>query len=597
MCLQASRLMYVLSCAAGYVLSCSCLQAQSVSPNLITSATITGLPDGRYQAVVTIMNSGSASATNVYLTAAALANTEGSLSPVPLADIPAGGQVATTVFFGSDSGTPGSLVIERFTGVYNGGSFGGSLRTTLPEGAATPTVTAVVDTTHPGAPIPDHFMGFSMDTNVTSSYVGSGPVADPILVNLLNNFTPYNGVPSLRPAASPASSGSPNISAKFLHALTTLETATSAPLLVTIGLGRYDPTYAHNVASSVTAALGNTPNLQFELGNEPDQLARQGYRPSTYGFPDYVQEFNGYAAAVAASTSGKYAAGMASGSATWDTANDAAFLNDAAGVLGTVTSHEYPLSACQGTSSITIAHLLSDNISNVFYRRYQPIVQAASAYGIPVRAGEMNSVSCSGFVGVSDVFASSLWVLDSLFELQLSGAAGMNLHTGSPSSGVPDQPYNAFYVNDAQVQVRPVYYGMLLFAEATQNHASQLPVTTTVTSAQNVKVWATLDSERVARIAIIEKDTTEGTQTVSIKLGASGIAAGSVGRLQTLSSAGLAATDQTVIQGQTFDGTTDGRLVGSAITTSTQPVAGVYTLAVPNGSAALLTVPLAPAQR
>ena len=563
------------------------------APQLLTTASLNSLPDGDYQAVVTITNRGDIAATGVWLTNAALGNVNGSSLPQPLPDIAAGAQVSTTITFGLNAGSPGSRVLERFRGSYAGGSYGGTLRVALPPSdEPTPTVTASVDTTQPGAPTPEHFLGFSMDSVVTETYVGNGTAANPIFINLLNNFTPYNGVPSLRPAAAPATPTSSNISAKFLAALTLLEEETKAPLIVTIGLGRYNPVYAGNVASSVTGAIGNGNGLEFELGNEPDQLARQGSRPSTYSFTDYLREYQGYAAAVAPYISGKFAAGMASGSTTWDAANDAPFLAAESDSLGTLTSHEYPLSACQGTSSITIAHLLSDNISNAYLRRFQPIVQAAAPYGVPVRAGEMNSVSCSGIKGVSNVFASSLWLLDSLFELQKSGASGMNLHTGSTTSGIADLPYNAFYVNGTQVQVRPVYYGMLMFAEAIQHNAAQVPVTTTVNGTQNVKIWGTVDAQQVAHIVVIEKDLDDSSQTVAIDLGDEGTAIGKLIRLDTTSSDGLAATGQISLQGQTFDGTTDGHLVGRPLATDIKPSHGTYTVTVPDGSAVMLTVQL-----
>jgi hypothetical protein len=452
------------------------------------------------------------------------------------------------------------------------------------------TVTANADLTHPGSAIPTHFMGFSMDSTVVDTFVGSGATADPILVNLINNFTPFNGVPSLRPAATPASATSSNISAKFLTALTSLEVATSAPLIVTIGLGSYNPTYAGNVASSVTKALGPSANLQFELGNEPDQLVSQGYRPSTYNFTSYLSEYQGYETAVAPYIGGKFAVGMAGGSTTWDTANVNPFLQAESATLGTFTSHEYPLSACEGLTSITIAHLLSDNIATAYYKRFQPLVAAAAPYGVPVRAGEMNSVSCSGVLGVSNTFASSLWLIDSLFELVQAGGSGMNLHTGSTTSGVADLPYNAFYVNGTTVEVRPIYYGMLFFAQAIQNNAQLIPVTFTPNGAQNIKVWGTLDSKNVARILIIEKDMDTSTQQVSINFGKATNTNGILTTLQTTSSAGVAATDQIYLGGQTFDGTTDGHQTGQTQTTMVQPYEGSYSVTVPDGTAAMLTV-------
>ena len=41
----------------------------------------------------------------------------------------------------------------------------------------------------------------------------------------------------------------------------------------------------------------------------------------------------------------------------------------------------------------------------------------------------MNGVSCGGTRGVSDTFASALWVLDTLFEMARLGVSGINIHS------------------------------------------------------------------------------------------------------------------------------------------------------------------------
>lgn len=457
---------------------------------------------------------------------------------------------------------------------------------------AAPTVTATVDLTQPGSPVPEHFLGFSMDSVVLPSYVGNTGTPNRALVNLINNFDKYNGAPSLRPAAPPPHTPNATLGPQYLSALDELEDATHSPLIVTIGLG--NPQYTGRVAASIVSAVGRWNGLDFELGNEPDQLARQGYEPPTYNFSDYLQQYQANLAAISPYVPGKHAVGMASGSTGWDRANEAAFLQAEASTLDVYTSHEYPLSNCsaEARKSTTIAHLLSPNISNVYYRRFQPLVAAAAPYGVPVRAGEMNSVVCSGLLGVSNTFASSLWVLDSLFELQRAGAAGMNLHTGSPSrgGGPVDLPYNAFYIDGPVVQVRPVYYGMLMFAQAIQNDAAPVPVTTVPNASQNVKIWATLDEHRRARILVIEKDLDNASQTVAINLGRDFHRDAKLTRLETRSSLGVAATDQVFLDGQTFDGTKNGRPVGHMKHFNVRSHDGVYTITVPDGSAAMLTV-------
>ena len=76
----------------------------------------------------------------------------------------------------------------------------------------------------------------------------------------------------------------------------------------------------------------------------------------------------------------------------------------------------------------------------------------------------MNSASCSGKQGVSDTFASALWVLDTLFNLAAVGVDGVNVHS------LPGAAYELFTFQHTssgwQAFVHPEYYGMLMFAQA-----------------------------------------------------------------------------------------------------------------------------------
>jgi hypothetical protein len=99
---------------------------------LLTSATLIPLGDGSYQAIVTVRNNGTGTAQAVELTGATLGAAPGSTLPVALGDIQPGASAIAPIAFPSSAGLPGSPAIERYTGIYTGGSFGGSLRVTLP---------------------------------------------------------------------------------------------------------------------------------------------------------------------------------------------------------------------------------------------------------------------------------------------------------------------------------------------------------------------------------------------------------------------------------------------------------------------------------
>jgi hypothetical protein len=98
---------------------------------LTTSAVLSEVSGG-YQAVVTVVNSGSATAQSVELTAAALGAANGTVLPASFGSIAGGGSASVTLTFPSSAGAKGAPVVEKLTGTYTGGTFGGSFRATLP---------------------------------------------------------------------------------------------------------------------------------------------------------------------------------------------------------------------------------------------------------------------------------------------------------------------------------------------------------------------------------------------------------------------------------------------------------------------------------
>jgi hypothetical protein len=99
---------------------------------LTTSAQLLPLGDGSYQAVVTVTNNGTGTAQDVVISGATLGSAAGSTLPVSLGNIQPGAAAIAPVAFPSSAGTPGSLALERYTGTYTGGSFGGTFRITFP---------------------------------------------------------------------------------------------------------------------------------------------------------------------------------------------------------------------------------------------------------------------------------------------------------------------------------------------------------------------------------------------------------------------------------------------------------------------------------
>lgn len=111
-----------------------------------------------------------------------------------------------------------------------------------------------------------------------------------------------------------------------------------------------------------------------------------------------------------------------------------------------------------------------------------------------------------------------------------------------------------------------------------------LPVTT-LTNA-NIKVWATKDSLGHGHLVIINKESSVAGNVQVTLLGYS------KGTTSSLMADGYLATNGITIAGQTYDGSTDGTLRGSAETQTIYPVEGVWT--IPVGVMSAVSVDLQP---
>ena len=133
-----------------------------------------------------------------------------------------------------------------------------------------------------------------------------------------------------------------------------------------------------------------------------------------------------------------------------------------------LTIHRYPLRNCfvapDSPQYPTVPNLLSSYSTAAMAAGIARYVQLAHDAGRKLRIDELNSVACHGKRGVSDTFASSLWVLDALFALARDGVDGVNLHT------LPHSAYQLFAFSHAggrwSAAVAPVYYGLYLFSQA-----------------------------------------------------------------------------------------------------------------------------------
>jgi hypothetical protein len=324
------------------------------------------------------------------------------------------------------------------------------------------------------------------------------------------------------------------------------------------------------------------------IGNEVDLFAENGLRPANYTYAQSKPEFSLYAdAVVAAGLPPKFIRG-----ATWccfktnfQAPSFADYAKTFASVLKDMSYHRYPLSHCDGHSN-TLADLLQPRASSGQATDLLPYSQGSAAAGLPFVVGESNSAACGGEDLVSNVMGTALWAVDYMFSLTTINATMVNFH-GGPNGLYPAVAFNSTDPGTPP-DVRPLYYAMRVFAEATANGGRVLE-TDYVSSNQQIRVWA-VEAGSSTTFVVVHKDpdaTAAAAVTLQRKDG-SGAGTASVATLGAGSS-GEFAKYGLHWAGQTFDGSVDGKPVGQRTTT---PVAkatdGSYTIQVEPGTVAVV---------
>ena len=101
------------------------------SVNLQTSMALTTTGAG-YSETLTVTNKGTAVAPSVLVTAATIGATAGATLPALLGDLQPNQAASVTLTFPASAGADNTRTAERVGGTYSGGTFGATLRTTLP---------------------------------------------------------------------------------------------------------------------------------------------------------------------------------------------------------------------------------------------------------------------------------------------------------------------------------------------------------------------------------------------------------------------------------------------------------------------------------
>ena len=337
---------------------------------------------------------------------------------------------------------------------------------------ATPRITMTTVTVDSSGPtigeLCDHYIGLSFENGGlnTGAFDDVGSVV-PLLKNLGSSIMRIGGL-----SADYASAG---VSAHQLAGLARLAKASGWRVIYTENLGYFDSTTVTADAEEISAALGSSL-LTLACGNEPDHY-HLGLRPRSYTESDFLSEEANCLSAIRAGAAKTALEGPDFASPNWL----AKWADQEPGNVKWLGQHYYPLGCYRTTWAEThgqlVNALLSPGLAQYEAKIFDKVAADARIAHAHLLIDETNSVCNGGIKGVSNTYATALWVVDFLLTGAEHGVDGMNFHGGldtgclgySPLCQTKDQ------IGTDSYTPQPIYYGMVFTRLLGPGHL--LPVT------------------------------------------------------------------------------------------------------------------------
>jgi hypothetical protein len=248
----------------------------------------------------------------------------------------------------------------------------------------------------------------------------------------------------------------------------------------------------------------------IEIGNEPD-LFPGTYFPSNWSLNDFIALWRQYRDAIVATTPNVSISGPSDSidltyvgsSPNWTIPFGQAVTKSEINLL---TQHYYRANGEH--SSSTAAFLITPD--SQLAAELPMLLAGAQSIGIPYAMTECNSYYNGGAMGASDTYASSLWVIDFLFDCALGGAVGVNMMGGGNGAG---NYYTPIADNNGPVaDVRPEYYGILFFTLAGQG---TLYSTALSAGGLNATAYAVHTALGGLNLLVVNKDLTQNLDFIA----------------------------------------------------------------------------------
>jgi hypothetical protein len=497
------------------------------------------------------------------------------------------------------------LVVAMLAAVLTGAPPAAVRAATTPPAGTPPPIAVQVTGTPVGRPIAPGFIGFSFEYPAVREYTGPNPRAiNPVLVQLIRDVTP-NQSPILRIGGNsadqtwwplPGVKRSPSIkttlNSSWLATTRQLAVQTGGRLILDLNLKLDSAAEITAESQAFRTGIGTRNIAALEIGNEPElyRIAPFYYkepghvpvypRPRSYDRAAYVKEITRFAPLL----HGFALAGPATGNIDWLARLPKLFTVEPR--LKVVTYHRYPLIRCFSKPGDpgypSIPNLLSPTASRSLLNGAAGEIALAHAHGATFRVDELNSVACKGEPGVSNTFASALWMVDTLFAMARSGVDGVNIHT------LPEAIYHPFTFQRVNgrwlATVDPEYYGLLLFSEAAPTGSRLLAVSSPADP--DIRARAALTRQGLIHVVLIN-DSLSTAHDIALSAPAD---YGKTAVVESLTAPSASATADVTLAGQSFGTqTATGTLTGPFQVGHLTPTGGQYTISVPASSAVMIS--------
>jgi hypothetical protein len=450
-------------------------------------------------------------------------------------------------------------------------------------------VSVSVDAAEPGPSVPRDFLGLSFELYSLPQVAGDAGRGD--LVTLLRSLGDgvlrFGGVTADSSIAwVDAATRLPAWTSNVLEAgdlvqLGGLAAASGWRVLLTIGLGHFQPEVAAREAAAARAALGESLEA-IELGNEPNAFAEHGLRAEPWTVVEYDEQIAAYRSAIEAVAPGISLAGPdVSGAGAFETWGLGEVIYDRPALL---TGHFYAL-GCSEVPAPSIARLLSRQIAHrnvASLRHYLPIAESAET---PFRLDETNNISCAGVAGVSNTFASALWATSSLTTAMQMGVEGVNMH-GSLANCGGYGPLCAPSAEDlaaGELRAQPEWYALLLLRALIGDRP--IKTITRAPATSNIVVSTFLAANGTLQFVVVDDDP-PGARRAAVRLRVGGGFAGA--RILSLTGPSPSALSGVRLGGRAV--AADGTWTPPPRLPQAANRGGVITVEIAPSSAALLTV-------